>query len=279
MLDARTPPAQRQFTRPRAPPGRTSPTAGHHSGAPSSPPPLPDGDPDGDGLGAGVVGTPDGDGDGDDPRGDCDGCGNDGVGSGGGGGGSFTTGWHANSTPISNASTSSAAASPTIAATRLRSGGCSPTGAAPGAGAGRGGPSNAGSPDPSQYGWNCGPRRRPPHQARSAPWNTTGSRNRSAPTRSASYSVATHGAGPSGCAATTGAAPPGSANDPRPGTPPAAGTAALIAARNRSRAAASPAAPRFSTATLARRPAPSTPRNTIPAADSDKRADKRNGPS
>lgn len=259
-----------------------------HSGAPSSPP-VPDGDGDGPGEdGPGDVGAGDGEGDGDDGDDGCDGCGNDGVGSGGGGGGSFTTGWHANSTAISSASTSSAAANPTVAATRFRSGGRSPTGPAPATGgSGRRGPSNAGSPDPSQYGWNCGPRRRPPHHDRPDPWNTTGSKNRSAPTRSASYSVATHGAGPSGCAATTGAAArpppgpppaPGASTGPRPGTPPAAGTAALIAARNRSRAAASPAAPRFSTATLARRPSPSTPRNTIPAADSDKRADRRNGP-
>ncbi|MFI0373980.1 hypothetical protein ACH35V_39485 [Actinomadura sp. 1N219] len=258
-----------------------------YSGGPSpSPPPEPDGD------GAGVVGagddgvdgTPVGAGDGDD--GGRDGNGNDGVGSGGGGGGSFASGWHANNTPISTASSSNPAASVNTVPTRLRCGARSPTGTGPPAPGGGPGRSNAGSADPSQYGWNCGPRRRPPHHVRPEPWNTTGSRNRSAPARSASYDVATHGAGPSGCAATTGAGSPGPRDPPplpppKPPEPPGPrpGTAALIAARNRSRAAASSAAPRFSTATLARRPSPSTPRNTIPAADSDKRADKRNGPS
>ncbi len=256
------------FPNTRDAPPQTAP----YSGAPSSPP-EPDGEGDGAGVdgpgdrgggvdGAGVVGTGD--------RGDTR---HDGVGSGGGGGGSFASGTHANSTPISNPSTSSTAANPTTAPTRLRSGGRSPTGTGPPPTTSRG-RSNAGSPDPSQYGWNCGPRRRPPHHPRPDPWNTTGSRNRSAPARSASYSVATHGAGPSGCAATTGASP----GPPAPAARPGPGTAALIAARNRSRAAASPAAPRFSTATLARRPSPSTPRNTIPAADSDRRADRRNGP-
>lgn len=195
MLAAPHQPAQR-----RSPPARTR-RADDHSGAPSSPPV-----PDGDGVGGldGDRGGPEGDRDGD---GDRDGCWNVGVGSGGVGGGSSAVGWHANSTAISNASTSSAAANATTAATRFRSGGRSPAGTPPGTGAagpGRGA-SNAGSPDPSQYGWNCGPRRRPPHHARPGPWNTTGSRKRSAPTRSGSYNVATHGAGPSGCAATTGA--------------------------------------------------------------------------
>ena len=78
-----------------------------------------------------------------------------------------------------------------------------------------------------------------------------------------------------GAPSTTTGAP---SEPPTPAARPGPGTAALIAARNRSRAAASPAAPRFNTATLARRPSPSTPKNTIPAADSDKRADRRNGP-
>src|SRR5690606_9422934 len=206
---------------------------------------------------------------------------NVGVGSGGGGGGSVASGWHANSTPISSDSTSSTPARPSTTATRLRSGGRSPgaspgrPGTTPGAASGR---SSAGSPDPCQYGWNCGPRRRPPHQPRPAPRDATGSRKRPAPGRSGSYALATHGAGPAGCAATTRHRPPRPEPDPAsPGPPEGApggtparpdGTAALIAARNRSRAAASSAAPRVSTATLARRPSESTPRYTIPAADS-----------
>lgn len=204
-------------------------------------------DVDGDGVGEGVGG------------------GEDDIESGGGsGGGAGTCGRQANSINISAASSPNSTAKASTAAASRRSG---PRGTT---GAGTGACDTAGPPPPAQYGTNPGPRR----HRRTAPLNATGSKNRSAPAGrappavSGSYRTATHGSGPSGCAATTGA--------PSPLSLP--GSAAKIAARNRSRAAGSLAAPRRSTATVACRPRSSSPKNTIPADVSSSRADNRNGP-
>lgn len=196
----------------------------------------------------------------------------------------MATGRHANKTASRTARITSIPASPTTADARLRGTGPGPTGPASPAVRGAAVATAASSRDPAQYGWNWGPRRPPTQRSRNEPVNNTASRKRPAPGRPGSYPTATHGAEPSGCAATTRGSPSGRrasagahTDNGTPGTP-CDGIAARTAALNLSRAAASSAAPLVSTARLTDRPPSSTARYTTPAADSSNRAVNRNGP-